>query len=201
MLALLITYRYLILFPLACFEGPLVALAVGFMIHLGYLEFIPAYLLLICGDLIPDTVYYYLGRFGNKQTVLTKYIARSGFVGRNAEVIKKLWQDHPGKTMFLSKLAYGLSTPFLVSAGFFKMPFKKFITYALPVTLSQYAVLLAVGYYLGQSYELAAKYFQYAGLVVAGILVVFVIGYILFVQYARKKIKDLEVEEQKKLQL
>lgn len=198
MLTLLIT-RYLILFPLACFEGPLVALAVGFMVHLGYLEFIPAYLLLICGDLIPDIIYYYLGRFGNEQVILTKYIARSEFVGRNAEVIKKLWEDHPGKTMFLSKLAYGLSTPFLVSAGFFKMPFKKFVYYALPVTLSQYAVLLVAGYYLGQSYEVAAKYFKYAGFLVAGILVIFVAGYIFFVRYARKKIIALEMEEQQKI--
>ena len=71
-LHLLMTYRYLILFPLAAVEGPIVALLVGFLISLGYFQFFPAFGIMILGDLIPDSFYYYLGRFGNKKNLIEK---------------------------------------------------------------------------------------------------------------------------------
>ena len=189
-LVLLLTkYGYFILFPLAAIEGPIVSLVVGFLIYLGYFQFLPAYALLLLGDLIPDTVYYYIGRFGNKRKIMEKY-------GSRLNLIEKLWREHGKKTMFLSKLAYSLSIPFLISAGLVKMPFRKFISYAFPVTLFQYGVIMAIGYFLGHSYQLAERYIQYAYIIVAAILIVFIIGYILVVKYARRQIKEMEQEEQ-----
>ena len=189
-LVLLLTkYGYFILFPLAAIEGPIVSLVVGFLIYLGYFQFLPAYALLLLGDLIPDTVYYYIGRFGNKRKIMEKY-------GSRLNLIEKLWREHGKKTMFLSKLAYGLSIPFLISAGLVKMPFRKFISYAFPVTLFQYGVIMAIGYFLGHSYQLAERYIQYAYVIVAAILIVFIIGYILIVKYARRQIEKMEQEEQ-----
>ena len=145
--------------------------------------------MLILGDLIPDTIYYYIGRFGNKRKIMEKY-------GSRLNLIEKLWREHGKKTMFLSKLAYSLSIPFLISAGLVKMPFRKFISYAFPVTLFQYGVIMAIGYFLGHSYQLAERYIQYAYIIVAAILIVFIIGYILVVKYARRQIKEMEQEEQ-----
>jgi len=82
-LALLIEYKYFILFPLAAIEGPIVSLAAGFLIHTGHLSFIPTYLIFILGDVIPDCLYYYLGKFGDKKQILQKYISKDGFVSRN----------------------------------------------------------------------------------------------------------------------
>ena len=100
--------------------------------------------------------------------------------------------------MFLSKLAYGLSTIFLISAGLVKMPFKKFVSYAFPITVFQYGIIMIAGFYLGHSYALAEQYIKSGAYVVAGILVIFVTAYILVTKYARKEITKLEKEEESK---
>lgn len=196
-LGLLITYKYWLLFPLAAFEGPIVALLAGFMVYLGYLSALPAYILLLLGDLIPDTVYYYLGRFGNHKKLLDKYGAKHEFIVKNFNLVDDLWRDHGRKTMFLSKLAYGLSTIFLISAGLVKMPLKRFLSLAFPITVFQYGIIMIAGYYLGHSYLLAEKYIQSGAYIVAGILIIFVIAYILAAKFARREITKLEEEEKR----
>ncbi|OJI08560.1 MAG: hypothetical protein COX02_01625 [Candidatus Vogelbacteria bacterium CG22_combo_CG10-13_8_21_14_all_37_9] len=187
-ITLLLHYRYWILFPLATLEGPLVALVIGFLIHQGIFAFWPVYLLLLSGDLIPDSIYFFLGRWGNQKQLLQKYFNPDRFVVKNFSIIEKMWQKHPFKTMFFSKLAYGLSIPFLISAGLVKMTYLHFIIYALPITLFQYALLLFIGYYLGQSYTIVTPYIQNTGLVITGFLLIFFGLYLLFTRYAKKQI-------------
>ena len=194
-LALLIEYKYFILFPLAAIEGPIVSLAAGFLIHTGHLSFIPTYLIFILGDVIPDCLYYYLGKFGDKKQILQKYISKDGFVSRNLNLIEKLWMKHSFKTMFLSKFAYGLSTPLLICAGLIKAPFRKFIEYSFILSVFQYGAILLTGYLLGSSYFLALKYIKYTEIIIAIIIIVLVFAYIYFSKYARKQI--LEVEKEK----
>ncbi|NQV88325.1 MAG: DedA family protein [Parcubacteria group bacterium] len=191
---IILKYKYLALFPLAAFEGPIIALVVGFFVYLGYLAFIPAYCVLILGDLVPDVIYYYIGRFGHKQKFIEKYGSRFDVISDNFELVEKLWQNHGWKTMFFSKLAYGLSTPFLISAGLVRMPFKRFISYTIPVTLFQYGIIMVLGYYLGSSYIVASKYIEYGAFVIAGLVVVFVLVYIHLSKYARKKLVKMEHE-------
>ncbi|MEK9185088.1 MAG: hypothetical protein AAB866_02920, partial [Patescibacteria group bacterium] len=176
-LALLIKYKYVGLFPLAAIEGPMVSLIVGFLVHLGYLEFIPSYIILILGDIIPDSIYFYIGRLGDHKKITEKYGPKLKGIAGSFEILEKLWRDHPRKTMFFGKLAYSLSIPFLISAGLVKMSFKKFITYAIPATLFQYGLLMLVGYYLGKSFELAINYIKYGGILIAILLSIFVIAY------------------------
>ncbi len=193
-LSLLFSYRYALLFPLACLEGPLVAILVGFFVHLGYLSFFPAYVLLILGDFFPDTFYYYIGRFGNKTKIIQKYSSRSTILSSNFERIEKLWHTHPMKTMFFSKLAYGLSIPLLISAGLAHMVYRKFISYALLVTIFQYGVFMILGYYFGQSYKLIASYAKTTGIIIALAGIVFIILFLLVKRYANKQIIQMEKE-------
>lgn len=195
-IGLILAYRYLILFPLACLEGPILALIVGFLVHLGYFEIIPAFLLMCAGDFITDNLYYYIGHLGHKKKFLEKYASRFSFVTNNFPIIERLWHEHGYKTMFLSKLAYGLSTPLLISAGLAKMPFKRFVSYAFSVTLLQYAVIMTFGYYLGFSYAYATRYIKLAGLIVAGVLIVFIFIYISIQKYAKREIEKLEEKEE-----
>lgn len=188
-------YRYAALFPLSALEGPIISLLVGFLVHLGYLSFLPAYAILILGDVIPDSVYYYIGRLGDHKKITEKYGPKLKGVAASFEIIERLWRDHPRKTMFFSKLAYGLSIPFLLSAGLVKMTFAKFLEYTIPATLFQYGLLMVVGYYLGKSFEAAIKYIKYGGILIALLVVVFIVVYIFMLKYARKKIVEMEIEE------
>jgi len=188
LVSLLANYGYFILFPLAAFEGPFVSLAVGFLMYLGYFQFLPALAVLVLGDIVPDIIYYYIGRFGNGKKLIEKY-------GAHLNLIEKLWREHGKKTMFFSKIAYGLSTPLLISAGLVKMPLRRFISYTVPISITLYTVIIIIGYYLGSSYQLAAKYINYAEIIIAIFFVIFVAVYVFSAKYARRQIEKMEKEE------
>jgi membrane protein DedA with SNARE-associated domain len=195
-ISLILTYRYFILLPLAFIEGPILALVLGFLVHLGYFDFIPAFLVMCAGDFFPDISYYYIGHFGNQKNFLQKYGTRFKFIKNNFPIIEKLWRDHGFKTMFLSKIAYGMSTALLVSSGLARMPFKKFAPYAFVVTLLQYGIIMTLGYYLGYSYVYAAQYVKLAGVIFALILIAFIFVYVKIQKYANQEINKLEKLEE-----
>lgn len=193
--ALIIHYRYWILFPLACFEGPLVAIVIGFLVSLGYFDFFAAYVVMLFGDIVPDTLYYYLGRYGKRTALIKRYGHKIGINDDRAEKVRTLWNTHGLKTMWMGKLAYGLSIPFLVSAGFIGMPLRRFLLYAIPVTMFQYGVLMALGYYFGNSYGVIASSFTdiqflLAGLALAGACYY---GFTLFMQ--KRLLRQGEIQE------
>ncbi len=53
---LIVAYRYWIIFPLACLEGPLVAFAVGSLTARGAFDIFAAFAVLMLGDLVPDVL-------------------------------------------------------------------------------------------------------------------------------------------------
>lgn len=191
-ISLILQFKYLILIPLAAIEGPMIALVAGFLVSTGTLDPFLAFGILLLGDIIPDSIYYAIGRYGNQRKAQEKI----RLIANNYDTLVKLWHRHPAKTMFLGKLAYGLSQFFLISAGLVKMPYKKFMSYALPVTFVQFGALMIIGYYLGGSYEIISRYVRDAGIVIAIFAIVFFTIYIALAKYARKKV--LEINETEK---
>ncbi|MGB8816235.1 MAG: hypothetical protein WCC74_03340 [Minisyncoccia bacterium] len=190
-----VTYKYLALFVIAFFEGPLVCLFAGFMVFSGYLSIIPTYITMVLGDFTPDVIYYYFGVFGDKKKLIEKYGKKFIFISTKIELLKKMWDEHGRKTMFFSKLAYGLSTPFIISAGLVKMSLKRFVSLCLPITLFQHIIILAIGYHLGYSYAIAEKYIKLGYVAVAVTLIIVIIFYVIFAKYAKKEIEEIEREE------
>ena len=168
---IILQYRYWALFPIACFEGPLVSILIGFFISLGYFNPFAAYAILLAGDLVPDTIFYMIGRYGKRTSFMVRYGRKIGITPERFATIEQLWKTHPSKTMFMSKLAFGLSTIFLVLAGLVGLPPRTFYPIAILVTCAQYAILMTLGYYFGTSYLLIANTFEGIGLAVAGILI------------------------------
>jgi membrane protein DedA with SNARE-associated domain len=199
-LLLVLQYRYLIILPFAIIEGPIFALLIGFLVYAKVLDLIPAFFVMVIGDFIPDTAYYFIGYYGYQKGIVGKIFRKEGRIFEHVEIIKGLWQKHPRKTMFVSKLAWALSTPLLITAGLAKIPYKKFFTYALVVTFFQYGLCMGIGYYLGYSYQTAVKYAQLGGIIFAAILILFIVGYVFVAKYFRKQfIKIEQTEEQKTL--
>jgi len=186
---LLLTYRYILLFPIACLEGPIIAIIAGFFIHFGYLSFIPTYILFILKVFFIDTLLYYIGKYSNKSKTTESHNSKSTFLSRN---IKNIWNTHPNKVMFFSKLAYGFSIPLLISAGTTKLSYKKFAFSTLIVSIFQYGVFLIIGYYFGRSYELIAKYVKITGITIGLIGAICVIIYFLIKKYAQNKIINIK---------
>ena len=189
---LLLRYKYWVFLPLSMTEGPILAIIAGFFIHLGYLDLIPSFTLLMIGDLVPDNFVYYIGRYNHKS--LEKSLARSTFLSKNLIRIENLWHAHTFKTMFFTKLAYGLSLPLLIIAGKAKLPYKIFIRDAMVVSVIQYTIFLTLGYYFGKSYELLVQYAKYTGIGIALTGVMIALIYIAVKKYAAKEIYKIENE-------
>ncbi len=187
-------YKYLLLFLAAFIEGPVVAFAAGFLTRLGYFAFLPAYLSLIARDILSDTAYYYIGRFGDEKSLIAKYGKYFKISKEHMDSLTHIWKKHTKKTMFFGKLAYGLSIPIVLSAGLAKMSVRKFWSNAIPVTLIQYTILMVAGYYLGASYGYLAGDFKYIGIIVTASAIVFLLGFYVFnkmiSKYAEKEIEE-----------
>ena len=193
-IALIIHYKYLILLPLATLEGPAVSLIAGLLVSLGYLEPVPSFCIVLVGDIVPDLTYYYIGRQARNRPFLGRFSKHLAFLSRHLKMLETLWLEHGRKTMFVSKLAYGLSAPLLMSAGLTNMPVKRYIAYVVPIAVFKCAAIMALGYLLVESYMRAAKYIQGAGLMFAGLVVMIVVGYVFIAFRARRTILELEQE-------
>ena len=191
-IALLEQYRYLILFPLACLEGPILGFITGTLIPFGYFHPVPLLVTLILADLIPDVVYYYLGRWGKNRTWVQKFIAKLRITPERLELLRKLWHTHTIKAMLVTKFAYGLSTPLLITAGLVHLPFSKFWKLSAFLAACQYTVLVSLGYFFGEYFTKVESTLVRVQILVAAAAVVFIIYYF-FTNAVRKQFaKDLQ---------
>ena len=152
------------------------------MASTGHINLWGAYFVLICGDLTSDCFYYLLGRFGSKDTV-RKY---SKYIGLNPQSIQALeshFHRRPHRTFILGKIAHGAGTMVLFTAGFIKLPFRKFIMANILPTVIKSFVLILVGYYFGRAYKVFDSYLSYLSIVV---LIIFITAYIIFIKKYQK---------------
>jgi membrane protein DedA with SNARE-associated domain len=187
----LIHYKYLLLFPIVVVEGPIVTIIGGFLVSLGYLNFFLAYLVLLFGDLVGDSLYYSIGRWGRN-----RFIERWGrYVGITAErlaLMEAYFEKHGGKSLFFGKLTHAVGGVILVAAGMAKVPFWKFIWYNFLATLPKALILMLIGFYFGQAYAQLNRYLDYTALVTVAVVVLLIILY-LVVRKIGKKYEDGEL--------
>lgn len=193
--SLLQQYNYLILFPLEVVEGPLVAMASGFLSSLGYLNFFVVYVLIVAGDVTGDCLYYALGYFGR-----VKLVERWGrYIGINVEQVQKLethFINHSRKTLVIGKLTHAIGALVLVTAGMAKMPFWKFVWYTFLPTLPKSLILILIGYYLGESYVKISTYLDYTSLGSVLLVIIFVATYIIMKKIGKKYAdKDIKTSD------
>jgi len=178
----LITYKYLLLLPVSIVEGPIVSIIAGFLCSKGLLSLFVTYPVLIMGDLLGDTMYYSIGRWGGRS-----FIHRWGrFIGVKEEKLLRTdnhFKNHGGKTLIFGK-TQALGGVILVAAGLGKMPYLRFIWLNLVTTIVKSFLLLITGYYFGHAYRLIDHYFGLYGVITLLLITFAAIIYFLF---GRKK--------------
>ncbi len=142
----LIQYKYAIIFPIAVVEGPVITMFSGFLVSLGYLSLVPTYFLLLFGDLISDSFFYLLGRFGRDFLSRRKFFRESE---RRLERVEEHYKKHPRKTIIVAKASYGVGSFFLAAAGAGKMGYGTFLEYILVPNAVRTLALLLIGFYFG----------------------------------------------------
>lgn len=188
---LLFRYSYLILFPLVVIEGPIVTIIAGFLVALGFLDFIPTYLTIVTGDLAGDVLYYAAGRWWLKST-LDKVFSFLKIDKRKIAKLEVSLKTHRGKVLFFGKLSHAFGAIILFAAGKANIPFNEFIGFNLLATLPKSLILLGVGYYFGNT---VSNFGKYLNLTVLGLFVftLVLIGLYFLVSYvAGKFVNKLE---------
>ncbi len=170
MLEFLLSAKYPALFIMALLEGPVTMAAAGFLLKLGYFSALPVYLVVLCGDLLGDSLWYSLGFFGGH-----RFVNKFGkFFGLNDALVLKflgMFKQHEGKILFFSKLTmgFGFALATLIMAGMSKVRYRKFVSLNMCAGFIWTALLMTIGYVFGGVYVHISE----------GLRVVSVIGFIL----------------------
>lgn len=189
LLSMLIIYRYGMLAFLSFFEGSLVCLITGFLAHQGYFLILPAFLIIIAGDLVPNILFFAIGRFAGATAWTKRTLTRFSITEEHLLVIEKFWVKNTWKTMLLSKMAWSMGLPFFISAGMTKLSFSKYIGSMTVIAIIQYGIIFGLGYFLGHSYNDLGTYKSF--LDVFGIVCTILIFSGLFIflpRYAKKRL-------------
>jgi membrane-associated protein len=194
---LILEYRYWILIPLCFVEGPIVAFVAGTLASLGYFNIYLLGVIFFVRDIAVDALMYGIGRFGGETRFAKWFLKKVGVTHEHLAGVHKLWENHAGKTMFFSKLSYGLAATFLVVAGLVKMNPKKFFGYAILVTITQYGILLVLGYYFGSAFGTVSNILNNLALVLLAVSV-FITGYYIFTHFMRRRLLKQEKAEEEK---
>ncbi len=167
MIQLLLTYKYLILIPLAIIEGPIVAVIVGFFTTMHIFNFILSYVILVLGDIIGDGLIYYIGYSGKR---LLKYFR---VTDEKLEKAKKYFHENHKKAIAMSKLVHGIGFTGLIAAGATHTPYVRYFKTCALISVVQSFVMLMLGVLFGHAYVLIGKYLNYyAAFVSVGALLV-----------------------------
>lgn len=183
----LIRYKYQVIFPVAVVEGPIITIISGILVSLGYLNFLPTFLLIFAADMVSDPGLYLIGRFGRN------ILQRLPFIKLPEARVKKLeehYRNHPGKTILATKLSYGVSSLFLIVAGLSKMSWKTFLGYIASIDAVKSTLLLLVGYYFGRAaLRFTRGYLPYYA---AALVVIIPLAYYFFIKRReKKKLQDI----------
>ncbi len=158
---LLSQYKYIILFPLAIVEGPIVAVVAGFLCTNKLLNLALVYPIIILGDITGDSLCYLLGRFGVPK-FFKKIAKKFGASPEKMARVKSYFDTNPIKTISLSKITLGIGVAGIYLAGNAKIPYSKFISVCIVTSAVQYVFYLAIGLLFGSAYLQISRYLDVA---------------------------------------
>jgi membrane-associated protein len=164
----LIAYGGALILPLAVIEGPVVSIITGFLAARLYFPWYWAFALLVCGDLIGDLLYYWIGR-----TAGTPLAALGRRFGERFVPGRELQEDlsrNVNKMLFVGKWTHSVGFLVLIGSGMLRVPLARFAFVNLLATLPKSAVLFGIGFFAGGYYKLVE------GHAVLAAIMLFVVG-------------------------
>lgn len=180
---------YILVILLACAEGPILSMIFGVLIKLGYFHFWPVYGALMLGDVLGDSIWYYIGhhfghgfigRFGKYFSVTEEAVAK----------VTRIFHGHKHKILFVSKISngFGFSLVTLITAGMVKIPFWKYLTTNLVGQFVWSGLLIGVGYYFSSAYMQVDAWLNRIGVIAA--FIVLIIAFIGFSKYVKSRLEN-----------
>jgi len=179
-------WGYLIIFLSAIIEalpalgtfspGHTIVILGGFFAQLGALRLSAVVLVAAAGAIIGDLLGYVIGRqYGHN--FISRYGKYFFFNQEKYEAIRQMVNQHAGKTLIIGRFSAFTRAfaPFI--AGISHVGFDKFIAYDFIGGLVWAVASVLLGYFFGQGFTVAAKYFGYIVSVALVAIIAIVLGY------------------------
>jgi membrane-associated protein len=180
---LLLTYRYVILIPLAILEGPIVTVICGFLVTLKFFNPFVVYVVMVLGDIVGDGLIYYMGYSGKR---FFKYFK---VTEEKLEKTKTYFRDNHKKAIVMSKLVHGIGFTGLVAAGAIHVPYKKYFKTCATISVIQSFVMLMLGILFGHAYVIIGKYLNYYAAFISVLALIFLV--VIFLRKYKFNIKTV----------
>jgi len=199
-LRLLYEHRYIFAFLGAILEGNLIMILSGVLFRLGFFNFWALGAVLVSGYFINGIGWYLLGRIGGN-IIVEKFIKRRKFGKKMIDKLEEFSQKHSTKTIFLTRITYGISMFTFMIAGSLKMNLKKFLSVSFIATICWVLIMVSLGYGFGvglQTLNKVTKGIAIGIIIVIIILIVLIsLSFVAWMRYfARTQfVKDLENHE------
>lgn len=156
---LFLQYGYLLLFPFAVLEGPVVAIIGGALVASGALNGYTVFAVLVLADLVGDLLYYSLGRWGHVHTI-ERLSSLLGITEERLAPLKKRFAKNDWKLLLIGK-TQGLGGIILYFAGVTRMKLSRFLGWNFVGTIPKVLIFEFVGYLFGQTLINSQRYFDF----------------------------------------
>lgn len=150
-------YKYLLLFLGVIFEGPLLMIATGILVHVDFFSLTPAFWILVAGDLVADVIWYHIGYFF-AEPFLKRFGKFLKITPEMFEGVKELFHKHHEKILLISKVTIGLGIALatLMAAGATRVSLRKFLMINFLGEVVLVGIMLSLGYFFGEIYDFIA---------------------------------------------
>ncbi len=183
-IALIQNYGLLMLLLFSVLEGPIVTVIAAYLAHQGFMNIWAVYAVCIAGDLIGDSLFYAVGRYGARR--LPPRVSRwLGLTEARSLALNEHFSAKGGRTLLFGKWTHSAGMPILVASGLARMDFLRYLWFNLLGTLPKTALFVAVGYFLGAAYSSIDTYIYRASLV---LLVLAVVIALVYLRWQRKRV-------------
>jgi len=163
----LIAHGSALILPLSVIEGPVVTILTGFLSAEGYFRWYWALFLLVCGDVIGDLIYYWIGRTG--RTPLAGLARRFGLSRTVPPEVQDGLTHNAAQMLFIGKWTHSIGWLVLIGSGMLRLKLPRFILLSLLATIPKSAVLFSVGYFAGDCYPLFERHFAIGTVVLCAV--------------------------------
>ena len=189
-LAFTANFKYPLVFIGAILEGPILMIASGFLLRLGYFSLLPLFVTIFIGEMVGDLAWYFLGRFF-ADPLLGKHGKYIGVTREQYDKVKISFAKHPKKILLLSKLTMGLgfAVAVLMVAGASRLKLRIFYFINGLGEFGFLGMMISLGYFFGQLYDSIQGIFKYMFLGFSIVLVALVLyGFSRYVKKNREKL-------------
>jgi len=175
-IAELTIFKYLVLFPIAVVEGPIITVLAAFLATRGVMNIYLVFVTVVLADMFGDVAHYALGKYG-QATLIPKYGKYFGVTeSRLRYVESKFERANIWKTIFIGKYLHAPNSVILTMAGIAKVDIWQFMVVTTAATIPKVIIFMVLGWYFGKSYELIGAYIDtFSNVVIGGLILAFVL--------------------------